>query len=89
METGVIAELEKYSIPVEDCIGTCYDTTASGANFRLEKQVKHAILELECRKHVQELHVSHANKSVFGPTKGPQKSHYKRFKDIWSTLQLD
>ena len=51
--------------------------------------MKHAILELECRKHVHELHVSHANKAVFGPTKGPQKSHYKRFKDIWSTVQLD
>ena len=71
------------------------DTTASnsgyksGAHFRLEKRVHHAILQLECRKHVHELHVSHANKAVFGPTKGPQKSHYKRFKETWSTLKLD
>ena len=50
--------------------------------------MQHAILELECRKHVQELHISHANKAVFGPTKGPQKSHYKRFKETWSTLKL-
>ena len=60
VETGVVAELEKHSIPIEDCIGTCYDTTASnsgyksGAHFRLEKLVKHAILELECRKHVHD-----------------------------------
>ena len=95
METGVVAELEKYDIPIEDCVATGYDTTASnsgyksGAHFRLEKRVQHAILELECRKHVQELHVSHANKAVFGPTKGPQKSHYKRFKETWNTLKLD
>ena len=58
-------------------------------HFRIEKQVQHAILELECRKHVQEVHVSHANKAVFGPTKGPQKAHYKKFKDDWSSLELD
>ena len=51
--------------------------------------MQHAILELECRKHVQELHISHANKAVFGPTKGPQKSHNKRVKETWSTLKLD
>ena len=95
MEAGVIRELEKYKIPVQDCVGTCYDTTSSnsgfksGAHFRIEKQVQHAILELECRKHVHEVHVTHANKAVFGPTKGPQKSHYKKFKDDWSSLKQD
>ena len=63
--------------------------TQEGAHFRIEKKVGHAILELECRKHVQERHVSHANKAVFGPTKGPQKTHYKDFKDSWSSLDLD
>ena len=68
VETGVVNEIEKYKIPLEECIGTCYDTTASnsgyksGAHFRLEKRIGHAILELECRKHVYELHVTHANK---------------------------
>ena len=48
VENGVIAELDKYKIPINDCVGTCYDTTASnsgyksGAHFRLEKKVQHA-----------------------------------------------
>ena len=80
---------------MKDCIGTCYDTTASnsghknGAHFRIEKQVGHAILELECRTHVYEVHVTQANKAIFGPTKGPQKSYYKDFKTAWSSLKLD
>ena len=95
VETGVVNELEKYKIPLEECIATCYDTKASnsgyksGAHFRLERRNGHAILELECRKHVYELHVTHANKAVFGSTKGPQKTHYRKFKDSWSSLQLD
>ena len=92
---GVVKELDKYGIELSGCVATCYDTTASnsggekGAHFRIEKKVGHAILELECRKHVHERHVTHANKAVFGPTKGPQKAHYKHFKDIWSSLELD
>ena len=74
VQEGVVKELDKYSIKLENCLGTCYDTTASnsgyksGAHFRLEKQINHAILELECRKHVHELHVTHANKAVCSPT---------------------
>ena len=92
VESGVMDELAKYSIDIKECLGTCYDTTASnsgyksGAHFRLEKRVGHAILELECRKHVHELHVTHANKAVFGSTKAPQKAHYKKFKESWSTM---
>ena len=88
----MIRELDRYGIDLADCLGTCFDTTASnsvyknGAHFRLEKKIDHAILELECRKHVHELHVTHANKALFGPTKGPQKAHYKRFKEAWSSL---
>ena len=95
VEDGVLKVIDKYKIDIEDCIGTCYDTTASnsgvrcGAHFRLERKIKHAILELECRKHVYERHVTHANKAVFGPTKGPQQVHYKKFKDAWSSLELD
>jgi hypothetical protein len=87
VEAGMLKELDKYGIELADCVATCYDTTSSnsghkeGAHFRIEKRVGHAILELECRKHVQERHVTHANKAVFGPTKGPQKAHYKGFKD--------
>ena len=95
VEAGVLKELDKYGIELVDCVATCYDTTFSnsgykeGAHFRIEKQVEHAILELECRKHVYERHVTHANKAVFGATKGPQKAHYKKFKDSWSSLELD
>ena len=95
VETGVLKELEKYKIELDKCVSTCYDTTSSnsglkkGAHFRIEKNVGHAILELECRKHVQELHVTHANKAVFGATKAPQKSHYKDFKNAWSSLKFD
>ena len=95
VEAGVLKELEKYGIDLNDCVATCYDTTASnsgykeGAHFRIERKVGHAILELECRKHVQERHVTHANKAVFGATKGPQKGHYKHFKEAWSSLELD
>ena len=51
-------ELEKYGIDLNDCVATCCDTTFSnfgfkeGAHFRIEKRVRHAVLELECRKHV-------------------------------------
>ena len=95
VEAGVVKVLDQYDISLDKCIATCYDTTSSnsgyknGAHFRIEKRVGHAILELECRKHVQELHVTHANKAVFGATKGPQKTHYKDFKNSWSSLQLD
>ena len=51
--------------------------------------LQHAVLELECRKHVQEVHVTHANKAVFGTTKGPEKSHYRKFKNAWSSLEKD
>ena len=33
--------------------------------------------------------MSPTNKAVFGPTKGPQKAHYKHFKDAWSSLDPD
>ena len=88
-------ELDKYSIELADCVATCYDTTYSnsgykeGAHFRIERRVGHAILELECRKHVQERHVTHANKAVFGPPNGPQRAHYKHLKDVWSSLDPD
>ena len=54
-----------------------------GAHFRLERGIEHAILELECRKHVGEVHVTHANKAVFGATKGSQKARYKQFQVIF------
>ena len=44
---------------------------------------------MECRKHVNEVHVTHANKAIFGPTKAPEKSQYKKFKQDWSSLQLN
>ena len=53
VEAGELKELARYDIPLDKCLGTCYDTTASnsghksGAHFRIEKQVKHAVLELE------------------------------------------
>ena len=80
-----------------DCVRTCYDTTASNsgakdwAHFRIEieRRVGHGILELECRKHVGELHVTHANKAIFGATKGPQKIHYKRLKKDWLSMELN
>ena len=93
VEVGVLAQIEEYNIDVKDGIATCYDTTSSnsgakeGAHFRIERRVGHGILELECRKHVQELHVSHANKAVFGATKGPQKAHYKRLKKEWLSME--
>lgn len=95
VEVGVLAQTEEYNIDLKDCIATCYDTTASnsgakeGAHFRIERRVGHGILELECRKHVGELHVCHANKAVFGATKGPQKAHYKRLKKEWLSMKLN
>ena len=95
VEVGVMQQLDKHEIPVAGCLGTCFDTTSSnsrhnrGAHFRLERRIGHAILELECRKHVNEIHVTHANKAVFGVTKAPQKSHYKKFKQDWSSLELN
>ena len=31
VEVGVLRKLEKYSVPVSDCLRTCYDTTASNS----------------------------------------------------------
>ena len=95
VEKGVMQQPDKYEIPVAGCLGTCFDTTSSnsghnrGAHFRIERRIGHSILELECRKHVNEIHVTHANKAVFGATKAPQKSHYKKFKQDWSSLELN
>ena len=95
VEAGVLAQIEEYDITLSECVGTCYDTTASnsgakeGAHFRIERRVGHGILELECRKHVGELHVTHANKAIFGATKGPQKTHYKRLKKDWLSMELN
>ena len=95
VEAGVLAQIEEYDIPLSDCVGTCYDTTASnsgakeGAHFKIGRRVGHGILELECRKHVGELHVTHSNKAILGATKGPQKTHYKRLKKDWQSMELN
>ena len=92
---GVLAQTEEYNIDLKDCIATCNDTAASnsgakeGAHFRIERRVEHGILELKCRKHVGELHVTHANKAIFGATKGPQETHSKRLKKDWLSMELN
>ena len=87
----VAQQLDEYGIDLTQLTGIIYDTTASnsgwksGATWRLEKEIGHPVIGLECRKHVQELHISHAAKSILGETKGPTKSLYKRL----STLHSD
>ena len=89
---AVLEQLAKDKVSPSSLTGIVYDTTASntgwksGATWRLEREVGHAVLGLECRRHVQERHISHAATAVFGATKGPTKTLYKKFRKSWSKL---
>ena len=76
----LLEQLAHLSVDLSTVAGMVYDTTASnsgwnsGEKWRLGKEVGHAILGLECRKHAQDLHA----KVVFGGAKSPSKSIYKK-----------
>ena len=70
-----------------------WDTTANntgvheGAAVHFERTIGHAILHIPCRKHMYELHMSHAYEALFGKTKGPDNLLFKSFKE-WYITQL-
>ena len=82
---AVIEQLAKDEVSPTSVTGFVYDTTTSntgrksGATWWLEREIGHAVLGLECRRHVQERHISHASSAVFGATKGPSKALCKKF----------
>ena len=67
-----------------------FDTTAShtgkwsGSATRFEAKLKWSLLWLACRHHIPELFIKHASTTVRGPSKGPDDSLFKEFKEQFS-----
>ena len=47
------------------------------------------ILWLACRRHIAELHTSHASKAITGATKDPGVALFRRLKDQWYGLKIN
>ena len=77
MALTIVKTLDNWDIPIDNIIAMCWDTTASNTGVRkgsatlFEKYIKKAILWLGCKHHIGEVHISHVNIRVRGPTKGP------------------
>ena len=73
-------------------IGHCWDTTSSntgcniGAAVLLDKHCDEAHLWIACRRHAGERHCVHANNIVRGPTKSPEETLFKHFKENFNFL---
>ena len=71
------------------CLITYLDEIYSvyvGSVTRYEKEIGKALLWLACRHHVPELHIKHAHEVVRGPSKGPEDQLFKRFRDVFPTI---
>ena len=72
-----------------------FDTTASntgkwsGSVTHFEAKLKRSLIWLACRHHIPELFIKHASTAVRGPSKGPDDSLFKEFKEQFSFLNLD
>ena len=44
------------------------------------------VLNLACRRHINELHVKHVSNAVGRPTKGNEDVLFKRFREDWNNL---
>ena len=73
-------------------IGHCWDTTSSntgcniGAAVLLDKHCDEAHLWIACRRYAGERHCVHANNIVRGPTKSPEETLFKLFKENFNFL---
>ena len=72
-----------------------FDTTASntgkwsGSVTRFEAKLKRSLLWLASRHHIPESFIKHASTTVRGPSKGPDDSLFKEFKEQFSFFNLD
>ena len=55
----------------------------------IEEWVGCQILWLACRHHVYELHLKHAFIEIFGVTKDPGVSLFRRLKSEWNSITVD
>ena len=78
-------------------IGTCQDTTSSntgchsGAVVRFQKHYDRQLLQLDCRRHVKELHVGHFGTGIRKGqgTKSPGDELFKLLKKNWEIVAKD
>ena len=86
--------LEDWGVGEQLC-GLVFDTTSSntgsesGACKILEDWCGTSLLWLACRHHIHELHVKRVFQGVFGETKDPGVSIFRRLKSSWHSLTLD
>ena len=72
----------------------CFDSTATntgihtGTNIRFSKGPNDIILELACRRHVNELHIKHfSERIVSGKTVSPENQMFKKFQNEWNNIK--
>ena len=86
--------LESWGVGDQVC-GLVFDTTASntgsesGACKILEDWCDISLLWLACRHHIHELHVKRVFQGIFGETKDPGVSLFRKLKSSWNSLTLD
>ena len=88
----VVSLLKEWNVRGQVC-GMVFDTTAtnsgaeSGACRFLEIWLEKPILWLACQHHVMEVHMSHAVKNIFGQSKDPGVSLFRRLKSEWHEVK--
>jgi hypothetical protein len=79
----------------DQLVAQVFDTTASnssgevGACFYLEMWLDRPILWTACRHHIYELHVNWVVKAIWGSTKEPGVSLFRRLKSSWYDILID
>ena len=85
--------LEQWEV-TDNVIAMCFDMTSAntginkGACKILQKKLKRQLIWMACRHHVLELVIGAAFKELFGATSGPEVPLFKKFQEIWPTLDL-
>ena len=71
-KNALVQVLEDWEIPKKFLIGFSWDTTASntgihrGSVFLVERWLGHSVLDLACRHHIGELHITHGDTEIRG-----------------------
>ena len=94
-EAEVVKEvMEEWGVKEEVC-GLVFDTTSTntgadmGACKFLEDWLGKPMLWLACRHHVHELHLKRVCQGIFGQTKDPGVSLFRRLKSTFNSLEVD
>lgn len=76
-------------------VGIVCDTTATntgevgGVCVCLQDDLKRDLLNILCRHHIYEVHLSHAFRSIFGYIEAPTETVFDRLKSDWSQISED